>query len=83
MVTNRALKRDKFVECMKLPAMRLLAMESCSGAHHWACKLIGQGLDARIIAEHLVTPLVWGRSIFCGRVAPFQAKSPLWSPTEN
>ena len=31
-------------------------MESCSGAHHWARKLVALGLDARIIAAHLVTP---------------------------
>ena len=56
-VTSRQLKRDKFIEwCMKLPAMCLLAMESCSGAHYWARKLIELGLDARIIAAHLVTP---------------------------
>lgn len=56
-VTNRQLKRDKFIEwCMQLPAMCLLAMESCTGAHHWARKLVTLGLDARIIAAHLVTP---------------------------
>ena len=56
-VTNRQLKRDKFIEwCMQLPAMCLLAMESCSGAHYWARKLLELGLDARIIAAHLVTP---------------------------
>ena len=56
-VTNRQLKRDKFIEwCLQLPAMCLLAMESCSGAHHWARKLIELGLDARIISAHLVTP---------------------------
>jgi transposase len=55
-VTNRQLKHDKFIEwCMKLPAMCLLAMESCSGAHYWSRKLVELGLDARIIAAHLVT----------------------------
>src|ERR1035437_10726559 len=40
-VTNRQLKRDKFIEwCMQLPAMCLLAMESYTGAHHWARKLV-------------------------------------------
>jgi transposase len=56
-VTNRQLKREKFIQwCMQLPAMCLLAMESCSGAHYWARKLIELGFDARIIAAHLVTP---------------------------
>lgn len=31
-------------------------MEGCSGAHHWARKLTTVGLDARIIAAHLVEP---------------------------
>jgi len=31
-------------------------MEGCSGAHHWARKLTAMGLDARIIAAHLVEP---------------------------
>ena len=58
LVTNRALARDKFMAwCAQLPALCLIAMESCSGAHHWARKLVILGLDARIIAAHLVTPL--------------------------
>ena len=31
-------------------------MEACSGAHHWARKLQGFGLDARLIAASFVTP---------------------------
>jgi transposase len=31
-------------------------MEACAGAHHWARKLIGLGLNAKIIAAHLVAP---------------------------
>jgi transposase len=31
-------------------------MEASSGAHHWARKLVTLGLDARIIAAHLVSP---------------------------
>jgi transposase len=31
-------------------------MEACSGAHHWARKLISLGFDARLIAAHFVTP---------------------------
>ena len=56
-VTGRALSRDKFLAwCARLPAGCLVAMEASSGAHHWARKLIAMGLDARIIAAHLVTP---------------------------
>lgn len=57
MVTNRALARDKFIHwCAHLPAGSLIAMEASSSAHHWARKLVALGLDARIIAAHLVTP---------------------------
>ena len=34
----------------------LVALEACGGAHHWARKLRGYGLDARLIAGHFVTP---------------------------
>ena len=55
--TGRALQRDKFLAwCAMLPAGCLVAMEASSSAHHWARKLIAMGLDARIIAAHLVTP---------------------------
>ena len=41
-VTNRALKREKFLAwCADLPAGCLVAMEACSGAHHW-CRQIGR-----------------------------------------
>ena len=57
LVTNRALPRDKFVTwCAQLPAGCLVAMEASSSAHHWARKLVGLGLDARIIPAHLVAP---------------------------
>ena len=56
-VTNRALSRERFLPwCAQLPAGCLIAMEASSGAHHWARKLKGMGLDARIIAAHLVSP---------------------------
>ncbi len=56
-VTSRALPREKFLAwCAQLPAGCLIAMEASSGAHHWARKLITMGLDARIIAAHLVAP---------------------------
>ena len=57
LVTNRALPRDKFVAwCARLPPGCLIAMEASSSAHHWARKLVALGLDARIIAAHLVSP---------------------------
>ena len=56
-MTSRALARDKFIEwCVMLPAGCVVAMEASSSAHHWARKLIGLGLDARIISAQLVSP---------------------------
>ena len=56
-VTNRPLPRVKFmVWCAQLPAGCLVAMEASSSAHHWARKMVALGLNARIIAAHLVAP---------------------------
>jgi transposase len=56
-VTNRALKREKFLEwCAQLPQSCLVAMEACSGAHHWCRKLRERGLDARMISAQFVAP---------------------------
>jgi transposase len=56
-VTGRALSRDKFLLwCAQLPANCMVAMEASSSAHHWARRLRAMGLDARIIAAHLVSP---------------------------
>ncbi len=56
-LVSRALKREQFIAwCEQLPAGCLVAMEACSGAHHWARKLRAMGLDARLIAAHFVTP---------------------------
>lgn len=52
----KALARDKFMDwCAQLPRGCLVAMEACSGAHHWARRLRSMGLDARIIAAHFVS----------------------------
>ncbi len=56
-ITSRALSRDKFLAwCAQLPPGCMLAMEASSSAHHWARRLRAMGLDARIIAAHLVAP---------------------------
>ena len=57
LVVNRQLSREKFLAwCAQLPAGCMVAMEACAGAHHWARKLIAFGLNAKIIAAHLVVP---------------------------
>jgi transposase len=53
----RALPRTKFFEwCVHLPAGCVVAMEACSGAHHWARRLIAQGLQVKLIAPQFVVP---------------------------
>jgi len=63
-VACKALARDKFMAwCAQLPPGCLVAMEACSGAHHWARRLRAMGLDARLIAGHFVGPYrMQGRS---------------------
>jgi transposase len=56
-VVSRAFRREQFMAwCVHLPPGCLVAMEACSSAHHWARKLRALGLDARLIAAHLVSP---------------------------
>jgi transposase len=56
-LTSKALARDKFMAwCVQLPAGCIVAMEACSGAHHWARKLTALGLQVRIIAAQFVAP---------------------------
>lgn len=56
-MVSKALARRSFVDwCARLPGGCLVAMEACSGGHHWARRLALLGLQVRLIAPHLVTP---------------------------
>jgi transposase len=56
------LKRDAFaVWLAQVPAGTVVAMEACSGAHHWARRCLAYGLQPRIMAAQLVTPFRKGR----------------------
>ena len=56
-VVWRAIKREQFLAwCAQLPAGCVVAMEACSGAHHWGRQLRAMGLDARLIAANFVSP---------------------------
>jgi len=56
-LTNRALSREKFMPwCAQLPPGCLVVMEVSSGAHHWARRLRGLGLDARIVSAQMAAP---------------------------
>lgn len=63
-VKAKPLARDKFLAwCAQLPVGCIVAMETCSGAHHWARRLAAMGLQPRLIAAHFVAPYrVQGRS---------------------
>lgn len=51
------LKRDAFaVWLAQLTPGTVVAMEACSGAHHWARRCLAYGLQPRIIAAQFVTP---------------------------
>ncbi len=50
-------KRDAFaVWLAQVPAGTVVAMEACSGAHHWARRCVEHGLQPRLMAAQLVKP---------------------------
>ncbi|EHR70684.1 transposase [Burkholderiales bacterium JOSHI_001] len=56
-VVARALSREKFLSwCAQLQPGCIVAMETCSGAHHWARRLREIGVEPRLIAGHFVGP---------------------------
>ena len=56
-VVARSFNREAFwAWCAQLPAGCMVAMEACSGAHHFARRLRAMGLDARLIAASFVSP---------------------------
>jgi len=51
------LRREPFgLWLAQLPAGTVVAMEACSGAHHWARRCLAHGLQPRIMAAQFVTP---------------------------
>ena len=51
------LRREPFgLWLAQLPAGTVVAMEACSGAHHWARRCLDYGLEPRIIAAQFVKP---------------------------
>jgi len=54
---RRELSRAAFQAWLaQVPAGNVIAMEACSGAHHWARRCRELGLEPRLIAAQLVTP---------------------------
>lgn len=51
------LRREPFGQWLaQQPAGTVVAMEGCSGAHHWARSCLAYGLEPRIIAAQFVKP---------------------------
>ena len=54
---RRELRRESFSLCLpNVPAGTVVAMEACSGAHHWCRQLRERGFDARMIPAQFVSP---------------------------
>jgi transposase len=54
-VVARSLPRERFEAwCGQLPEGCAVAMETCSGAHHWGRRLRLRGLEVRLVAGHFV-----------------------------
>ncbi len=47
----------------QVPAGTVVAMEACSGAHHWARRCLEVGLQPRLIAAQFVTPFRKSRTL--------------------
>jgi transposase len=57
LVLAKSLSPERFYAwCATLPQGCLVVTEACGGSHHVARQLRAQGLDARLIAAHFVTP---------------------------
>jgi transposase len=50
--------RDGFIEAVRSLHPRVVAMEACSSAHHWARCFREMGIEVRLISPQYVTPFV-------------------------
>ena len=54
---RRELRREAFSQWLpNVPAGTVVAMEACSGAHHWARRCQAHGLQPRLMAAQFVAP---------------------------
>lgn len=58
MVFSRKLTRAKLLDFFASQPACVVALEACSGAHHWARELRAMGHDARLIPPSYVKPFV-------------------------
>lgn len=57
-VLRRQLRRGQVLALFSRLEPRLVGMEACSGAHHWARELAALGHDARLMPAACVKPYV-------------------------
>ena len=70
-IRRQDLGRDAFALWLaQLPAVTAVAMEACSGAHHWARRCIEHGLQPRLMAAQFVTPFRKSRTSSIGARRP-------------
>jgi transposase len=55
-VLARTVRREQLLEVLAAVAPCIVAMQACSGAHHWARQLAALGHTPRIIAPKFVSP---------------------------
>lgn len=55
-VLARTVRREQLLEVLAAVPPCIVAMEACSGAHHWARRLAALGRTPRIIAPKFVSP---------------------------
>jgi len=54
---RKELRREAFATWLaQVPAGTVVAMEACSGAHHWARRCLAYGLQPKLIAAQFVAP---------------------------
>jgi transposase len=59
-VSNKQIKRAKFLEHFANRAPCMIGMEACGGAHHWARRLMAMGHQVKLMAGKAVKPFVNG-----------------------
>ena len=57
-VHRAKVSRGSLAECVRTLKPRLVVMEACSTAHHWARRFQSMGTEVRLISPQYVTPFV-------------------------
>lgn len=57
-VHRSKVERGALIETVHKLRPRIVVMEACSSAHHWARRFVALGIEARLISPQYVTPFV-------------------------